>query len=393
MIRLDDLGQPRGLATAVVAFLLVIGFAATRARAAGQIIENAAKPRAANAGRVIVPEEVLVISDEGTSDFYFKRPGLLRLAPGGSLVLRDENQVLLFDSTGRFKQNFFKKGQGPGEVSYVSDSLPTENHLIVHSAFPDKIIFFEYSGRYKREIKAGVLPGSRRAMARIILALEGSYLLQSRDFPEFKGNAPYFEDVPETILSMDDETGEVRALQPFPTKKYALAAPDGGGATYDITALIAVPFKEKFLALVHSEEYLVKIFDPAANKILREFRRTYARVKPEPLTKEEKEGGAMIGNKPFRRPVLEFQNDIQNILTRDGEIWAMTSTKDKSKGVLIDTFDGEGIYQDCFWLNLPEAARKSLLTPGQCVLDGEFLWVVERTEDETFTIKKYRVAI
>lgn len=366
--------------------------AATIAPALPQaIVENPAKPKAANAGRVVTPTEVLAITDEGTGDYYFKRPGLLRLAPGGSLVLRDENQVLLFDSTGRFKQNFFKKGQGPGEVNYVSDFLPTGKHLIVHSAFQDKLIFFDYSGRFEKEIKAGVLPGSRRAMARIVLALEGSYILQSRDFPEFQGNDPYFEDVPQTILAMDGETGEIRALQPFSTRIYALAAPGGGGATYDVTALIAVPFKEKFLALAHSEEYLVKIFDPAANRILREFRRTYARVKPEPLTKEEKEGGAMIGNKPFRRPALEFQNDIRNILTRDGEIWAVTSTKDKDKGVLVDVFDGEGVYRDCFWLKLQEAARRSLVSPGQCVLDGEFLWVVERAEDDTVTIRKYRV--
>jgi hypothetical protein len=373
--------------------LLAILAAAALPSSPQDIIENPTKPKEANAGRVVTPTEVLAITDEGTGDYYFKRPGLLRLAPGGSLVLRDENQVLLFDSTGRFKQNFFKKGQGPGEVNYVSSCLPTGKHLIVHSAFPDKLIFFDYSGRFEKEIKAGVLPGSRRAMARIVLALEGSYILQSSDFPEFRGNDPYFEDVPQMILTMDGETGEIRSLQPFSTRVYALAAPGGGGATYDVTALIAVPFKEKFLALAHSEEYLVKIFDPAANRILREFRRTYARVKPEPLTKEEKEGGAMIGNKPFRRPALEFQNDIRNILTRDGEIWAVTSTKDKDTGMLIDVFDGEGVYQDCFWLNLPESALKSLRTPGQCVLDGDFLWVVERAEEETFSIKKYRIAL
>jgi len=363
--------------------IILSGLISTCTLGFGQIIENPAKPTAANAGRVVTPAEVLTISDEGASDFYFKRPGLLRLAPDGSLVLRDENQVLLFDSAGRFKQNFFKKGQGPGEVSYVSDCLLTEKNVIVHSSFPNKLIFFDYSGRYEREIKAGTLPGSQRAMTHIVLALGGSYILQSRDFPEFKGSDPYFEDVPQMILTMDGETGEVRTLQPFPTRMFALAAPGGGGATYDVTALITVPFKAAFLALTHTEGYLLKIFDPATNKISREFRRTYARVKPEPLTKEEKEGGAMIGNKPFRRPALEFQNDISNILTQGGEIWAVTSTKDKAKGVLVDIFDGEGAYSDCFWLKLPEAAIKSFCTPGQCILDGEFLWVVERSEDET----------
>jgi len=373
----------------VLTALMMLSFSAMLS---AQVVENPAKPLAKDAGRVVTPTEVLSISDEGRSDFYFKRPGLLRLAPDGSLVLQDENQVLLFDSAGRFKQNFFKKGQGPGEVSYVSDCLPTEKNIIVHSAYPNKLVFFDYSGRYEREVKAGTLPGSKRALSRIVLALGGSYILQSYDFPEFKGSDPYFEEVPHTILMMDDETGEVRALQPFLTRIYAMAAPGGGGAVHDVTRLITVPFKEKFLALIHSEEYLIKIFDPASNRVVREFRRTYARVKPEPLTKEEKEGGAMIGDKPFRRPALEFQNDISNILTRDSEIWAVTSTKDKAKGLLVDVFDDGGTYRDSFFLKLPGTAGRSLYTPGFCALDGEFLWVVERSEDETFSIKKYRVA-
>ncbi len=49
----------------------------------GQVVENPAKPKAKNAGRVVVPEEVLAISDEGTSDFYFKRPRGLTTAPDG----------------------------------------------------------------------------------------------------------------------------------------------------------------------------------------------------------------------------------------------------------------------------------------------------------------------
>ncbi len=62
--------------------------------------------------------------------------------------------------------------------------------------------------------------------------------------------------------------------------------------------------------------------------------------------------------------------------------------------MLVDVFDGEGVYRDCFWLKLPgPAIRRSLQSPGQCALDGEFLWVVERAEDETFSIKKYRVVL
>ena len=39
-----------------------------------QIIENPAKPKAPNSGRVVEAKEILSISDENTSDYYFKFP-------------------------------------------------------------------------------------------------------------------------------------------------------------------------------------------------------------------------------------------------------------------------------------------------------------------------------
>lgn len=161
---------------------------------------------------------------------------------------------------------------------------------------------------------------------------------------------------------------------------------------FDVCRLNAVPFEGRLMALTHTEGYLIKVYDPAADKVLRQFRRPYARVKGEPLTERDKKGGLFLNGKHYTRPELDFENDVKNILCRHGEIWAVTSTEDKAKGVLIDVFDGDGVYRDCFWLKLPEAGVRSLAGPGQCVLDGDFLWVIEQAEDETSVIKKYRVA-
>ena len=69
-----------------------------------------------------MPKEVLAISDEGTREYYFKNPRDLTIAPDGSLFLLDEFQVLHFDKAGKFVRNLYKKGQGPGEMSYVRSS-------------------------------------------------------------------------------------------------------------------------------------------------------------------------------------------------------------------------------------------------------------------------------
>ena len=353
------------------------------------VVENPAKPKAVNAGRVVVPQEVLAISDEGTSDYYFKRPRGLTTAPDGSLFFQDEKQVLQFDKDGKFQRNLFKKGQGPGEMEYVGACLATDRNLIVQTSTPNKFLFFDYSGKYKREISART---ETRSMMTALLFHGEVFYIHAWEFPRVKGD-PDYVDVPHAILALNEATGEFRTLASFPTKSFVVSSPSGGGGLFHISSLIAVPFRQKLLALSHTSEYLLKIYDPAADKVVREFRRTYERIKSEPLTEEQKKGGIIIDGKHYGPPEQKFQNDIRSLLARGDEIWAVTSTKDKAQGVLIDVFDGEGVYRDCFWLKLPEAALKGVLSPGYCALDSDILWVVERAEDETVTIKKYRVVI
>jgi hypothetical protein len=376
-----------------VYFLVAVTMLLFNAVVFAQVVENPAKPKAANAGRVVVPQQVLAITDEGTSDYYFKRPGGLRTAPDGALILLDRGQVLQFDKNGKFLRNLFKKGQGPGEVTNVSACLPIDKYVVVQSPYPNKLVFFDYSGKYEKEI-----PVRKEApLSMEVLNYQGGvFYFQTNEFQqafEWVKGGPDIIDVPRTIVALNDTTGETRMLSSFPTKAWVVHSPEGGGGLHEISILIAVPFRQRLLALVHTSEYLIKIYDPTVNKVVGEFRRAYERVKGAPLTEAEKQRGLIIGGNHYTRPEMKFENDVKNVLARGDEIWAVTSTKDKAKGVLIDVFDGEGAYRDCFWLKLPEAALENVLSPGQCALDGDFLWVVERAEDETATIKKYRISI
>jgi len=354
------------------------------------VVENPAKPKAANAGRVVVPEEVLAISDEGTSDYYFVVPRNLSIAPDGSLFLLDKSQVLQFDKNGKFVRNIYKKGQGPGEMDYVTACLTTDKNVIVHSYPPHKLLFFDYSGKYEKEIPVHAAGWYKM---KTLLFEGGTFYIQTAESPRVKGDPDYVE-VPQTIVALSGATNEIRKLSSFSDRAFVVTSSSGRQTgLFEISTFIAVPFKGKYLALTHTSEYMLKIYDPAADKVFREFRRAYERVKPEPLTEEQKKSGVIVDGKHYGPPGQKYQNDIKNLFTRGDEIWAVTSTKDKSKGVLIDVFDGEGIYRDCFYLKLPEAALQNVLYPGYCVLDGDFLWVVERSEDETVTIKKYRVVI
>ena len=348
----------------------------------GQIVENPAKPKAANAGRVIVPQEVVAISDEGTSDYFFNWPRSLRAGPDGSLLLTDKDQVLQFDAKGMFLRNLFKKGQGPGEMPYPGTPLAAGKSIVVFSGSPGKLVYFSPSGLYEKEIAV-------RAEGRTSLSLigyqAGRFYFESWEFPRTTGD-PDFVDNPRTIVAVNEADGTIKRLTSFVTRAWVITSPSGGGGMFTVTSLIAVPFRDDLLALAHTEEYLVKIFDPAADKIVREFRRSYARVKGEPLTEAEKKGGIILNGKPYSRPELKFENDVKNILTRD----------ERDLGGHVDEGQGQGRPRRCLrrrrrlpGLLLAQAPRagpgKRPVAVGQCALDGDFLWVVERSEDETFS--------
>jgi len=363
-------GKRRRLAT-IIAFLL--GFSAVGWT---QVIENPAKPIAANGGRVIVPEEILTISDEGTSDFYFKYPYSLRVGPDGSLVLRDKDQLLWFNRDGRFLHNLFKKGQGPGEMQYPGDCLFIGERLVVYSGNGNKLVFFDRNGKFEKELPVA----SQDHSLTLLCHLPGAYYFQASEIVE----------TPQTIVALRESDGSMMTRSSFAATVYVVTSGGGGGAI-TIASLITAPFKNVLLALTHTEGYLLKIYDLAADRVVREFRRTYDRVKSEPLTADQKKGFININGKFYYPPERKYQNDIKNILARDGRILVATSTRDKSKGVLFDAFDENGVYRDCFWLKLPDPALASLWAPGRCAFDGDSLWVVEQAEDETFTIRKYRV--
>jgi hypothetical protein len=381
-------GERRSCFIPVTAIGLVLALLGGCLPAAGEVIENPAKPRAKNAGRVVVPKEVLSVSDEGRSDFYFKQPGDLRVAPDGSFFLKDDKQFLQFDKDGRFERNLFKKGQGPGEMNTFFGCLIADKDVIALSYHPDKLIWFDYAGTYEREIP---LRQEGFTSIRPLAFLKGILYFISSNIPNL-GGEPGIVDVPQAIVALAEGSTDLTAIASFPIK--AFVAVSGGGSArgmVSISYLFAVPFQGRYLALTHTSEYLLKIYDPAAEAVLREFRRAYKRVTKPPEKDGQNKPGFGFNEKKYTAPDQKYVNDITNIFAHDGEIWAVTSTRDKAKGILIDVFDGEGIYQDCFYLQLPEAALNSLISPYLAALAGDFLYVVTKNPDETSVIKKYLV--
>lgn len=356
------------------------------------IIENPAKPLSKNAGRVVTPKEVLTITDEGASDFYFKWPRKLKIGPDGSIYLADSGQLMRFDSSGRFMRNYQKKGQGPGEIEWLGDFVATEKNVILLATYPHRLVRFDSAGNFERDAR---VPISDRSMSGLLAFDNGVYFLSTSESTIGKGSPEgKIVDIGNSIRPFVEGSQALAAGVSFPIRVFIGSDGGGGEAFLVLTSLLTAPYRAKSIALSHTSDYLVKLYDLESKAVALQFRRNYRRVDQPVLSEKERTTGAMINrDRPLIRPQEKYRNDIEDIFVSGDDIWVVTSTYEKGKGRLVDVFDGNGRYIDAFYLNLSPAALEALKSPDLCAVQGEYLHLTEGNFDEGFVIKKYRLGI
>jgi hypothetical protein len=374
-----------GLVLVVIAVLLSISI--WPLSASGQtIIENPEKPLAENAGRVVVLKEVLRIVDEGDK-YYFRNPSLLHIAPDESIFVKDIDQLLQFDKNGKFIQNYFKKGQGPGELNWISDYVLTDKNIIIHSVSPNKIIWFDFNGHLNKELAIRMYKG----VLQFLHFYNNHYYFNNQSFPKIEGE-PKIIDNPQDFLSLEEGKEEIKNLSSFPTQAYVALAKGGGGGMVPLVKLIVIPYRQKYLLISHTSEYLVKLLDCEKNQVLCAYRRQYTRVKASPEEASGIKSGVVLdGNRPLVAPGHKYRADIENLLVYKDNLLVETSTKENERGTLIDVFNFEGVYIDSFYWKLPGPATANFARPEARVICGDYLYTIEKNGDETFAIKKYKI--
>ena len=355
---------------------------------AQQIIENREKPLSAQSGRVVSLKEVMTIAEEGDA-FYFQRPDLLHVGPDGSIFVTDRDQLLRFSPDGKFIRNYFKKGQGPGELSYITGFAVYDKGLIVHNSYPSKIVRFDGEGKYVKDFSVRFSGGSLQFRC----FHSGNYYFlasPSLSLNSITGMEAVLEQ-PHTIASVAEGIEGIKEFGSFPTQAYFKKAQGGGAAIIPLNKIISVSYQDKYILVSHTPEYSVKLVDLEKQVILRTFKRKYESVKTSPEDRKGIQGGAMVDGKPVVAPAPEFTADVVNLFVHDKDIWIATSTKSKDKGVLIDVFNFEGIYSDSFYLPLPEPPDKNIARPAPQVVQGDFLYAIEKDAEGIYMIKKYRI--
>ena len=342
---------------------------------AQQIIKNPDNPYKENSGRIILLKEVMRITDK-EGKFYLENPYKIKIAPDGSIFVLGPEQFLKFNPEGKFIKDFFKKGQGPGEFLRIENFLFCDNEIIINQSRPSKIVKMDINGNFIREFKP------EKIVTKLIAYFGNKYIMLHYTFPKFYEQAQKgLIDVIWNLLMVSEDGKIEETGLSFPVQWFGKRI-RGAFIADAITDFIYTVYKDRYIVVSHTENYLLKVIDLEKKQIVRIFDRKYKRVKyiPEKEIKKER----------FRRLEVprDYYNDILKIFTYKNNIWVFTSTKDKKKGLLVDVFNIEGKY---FYLSLPENIKLKDLSKYPICIHGDYLFTVEYDEDEIPFIVKYKI--
>lgn len=344
------------------------------------IISNQRRPRNIRAGRTVVLEEVGRIRDDGKNSI-FKNPRYFSLLNDGSLVFFDTNFLYKYDKDQNLAFKVLKEGTGPGECQLPSNYFINGDRIHFFSWIPPKVLEYDINGRYLGETKTPYY-GPFVYLGHIDNRIYG--IRDEIRFTEFIKKKGFFE-TPYVLCEISKDLDNLRKIYDIPVKHYIKNVRWWRRATF-----VAVPF-EYYLFIVHTSGYEVDKFNLRNARIERIFKRPYARLKSSDSETEQDTNEKVP--KQYLPPPEEFVHDILWIQIVKNSLWIFTSTTKDEDGVnpLIDVFDMEGKYVDCFYMKFPMDNENHWVYDALVSDDGLIFIKQENKDTGLISIGKYRM--
>ena len=343
-------------------------------KATAQIIENPKPPPSPNAGRVVTLRE-LSRTTEQKGKFFFVEPHEVITGEDGSVYVVEYRQFLKFDPAGRFVSNLLKKGDGPGELNdNLTDVIVRANDILLYSSNSLTLIRTDLNGKLLEDRRF-----DQSGFGNLLgLRVGKSWFLKWERvaFPQVNG----IYESPRRLVSVSAR-GEVSPTTVMMPMTESRSLRRGGIGINSLSRLTATWVGDRDVYLFHSPDYLIKQLDLETGKIVRAFRRPYVRVPY--LAKPTRNYPAEL--------IPKFHNDLCRLLWHDGKLWAVTSTYNSKKGILVDVYSPEGKYLDNFWLPLFGLRRNNPQYWAPMAIHGNLLYVLEADEDDVIALVKYEI--
>jgi hypothetical protein len=271
-------------------------------------------------------------------------------------------------------------GQGPGEITTeITDFLVNDNSVLFFSAPSNKLVKTDYDGKL-----LGERTFDKKVFYRLLAFYDQKYFMLDLKRKNPVQAASLLES--DNGLFLVNEDGNFNPTScSFATQMYRQIRDFGGGRTASSMTIISRVNSSgqngEYLYIIHTPEYLIKRLDLKKAEVTAGFRRAYPRVK---YAKQDPRD---------TRTMPDYDNDVYRVLVHKDRIWALTSTYDPLKGILVDAFDSEGRYADNFWLPLLNIRTRDNFSQRYfpVMIRGDFLYAIEHDPDWNFSIVKYKI--
>lgn len=355
-------------------FLFIISYAASYSDSLQEIIENSEKPLNKNAGRLVELKEILRITDK-KQEVFFTNPYDLQIDENHNIYVYDNFRLYKFDREGRFVFKIIERGQGPGEANGRTSCLIKKNEIIIHSHIPPKIMQFNSEGEYISEKRVQITD-----FFRFVGFFNNKIYGFLEEVPIEKQEEEGFIDFQTSLYEMSSDFKDIKKKCSFNVQHYVT-----GRAWWPRARLNFVLKDQKILFISHTDTYQIVKFNIEKNKVEKIFKRKYNRIKY-PAQKRRKQMTATLSPPPYR-----YYSDIAKLLLYQGQLWVITSKRDKKGYRLVDVFDLEGKYIDNFYLAFPEKITPSNFGYNTILAKDEFLYTVDEDGSDFFSIAKYEI--
>jgi hypothetical protein len=336
-------------------------------------IENPEKPEHPEPGRVLKLTEVLRIPGEGEG-YYHNGANRLECDRQGNIYFHDfwttsqRIHLLKFTADGRFIGDFYRQGEGPGEVQSALDFALGGEHLFIYDYVRDKIIQMTLDGTFVREYKRA---GSN--LNDVIGKHRDWLVCWDKIYPPERKQTKMYEIKNVIVLAALDGSNQ-KELYTFINEQFLISPAQGWGMmSWD--PFISVLGDGK-LFVCRTRDYGIEALDLDSGKITSRFTRRYRRVRHVSLK------GEIEFQKKFNTPTKKYETDIKDLLFDGSRLWVKTSKIDPDKGILFDVFDTQGQFLDNFFIAINGWVNQ---------VQGDLLYVSERDEEELPYVVIYRI--
>lgn len=341
-----------------------------------QRIDIPDRPPSRAVGRIVALKKVLRITEDGAG-LPLRSPYDLQIGEDGSIYFYDNFELLKFTSEGRFVFRIIRPGQGPGEARMRTRAAVTRDNIIVLAIAPPKFMLFDLSGKLLDEQKTEVMhtEGLFKMGGRLFAFL--NEMLPAESMPP-QGEV----DFPTWLVEIERDLLTTTKIVSFPVTNWTYR----GGMWWPRARFECALMDHNSLFVSHTAEYRIEKFDLEKNAVETIFTRKYHRVERAPGPERKKLPGEISP------PALKYESDILVLLTRENELWAVTSTQDGSGNHLVDVFSPDGRYIDNFYLQFPqEPSQRPHFDLSYLALRGNVLFSVVEDEEGFRSIGKYLI--